>query len=236
MRRFLSLYPPSTPRLRELGERPTSTRLQHRALALALVLASGCLASAPLAAQSDRYELSPSFGFQFGGEHEAFDDLGRFEIQVDESDSLGLTFDLPLSRHFQIEFLWLEQDTELRLDEGFGETVFFDDTKLSFWHAGGLWQWVGGQVQPFVTATAGVTRIDPGITRVETEHKPSLSFGGGVKVFFTDHFGLRLDGRLLVTILETNDHDHDGCCRRHGRDDSSELTQGRFAAGLILAF
>ncbi|MEM6797651.1 MAG: hypothetical protein AAF725_27030, partial [Acidobacteriota bacterium] len=66
----------------------------------------------------------------------------------------------------------------------------------------------------------------------------SVSLGGGVKIFFTDHFGIRLDGRIYSTFVEEGDEFD---CRFDGRrcfryKDDVTFLQFDAKFGLIFAF
>ena len=215
------------------------TQPAHRTAAFALI-SLFLLVAVPLSAQSrlgSSVELSPSVGFQFGGEYEYDDiDFGFTELEAESNESFGLTLGIPVSRHFQVELLALQQDTRLEIGEGVGD-LEIDDLEASYYHAGILWQGGLGQVRPFVAASAGVTRFDPGLTRFRSEDQFSISVGGGVKIMTSRNIGFRLEGRLFATDLDEPridafDDDYDYCY------DSCDQTfvQGRLSAGLIFAF
>ena len=204
---------------------------------LPLLLPALLLAFAlPAHAQKKTFELTPSIGYQWSADV-AYNDLdfGFTKVEPDQSESYGLTFDIPITRNLQVELLVLRQDTELEITEGFGQ---FDpnDIELTYYHAGVLWQGTLGQVRPFVVGTAGITRFEPGLTRFRTQEEFSIGVGGGVKLLVNDHFGFRFEGRLFATdVGDEFDHYYDDCCcSRHCDED--DLLQGRLSAGLILAF
>ncbi len=59
----------------------------------------------------------------------------------------------------------------------------------------------------------------------------SVGFGGGVKLMFGEHFGLRFEVRGFGTDINSDD-DH---CHCHG-DDDGDLWQAEGRVGLVLAF
>lgn len=202
-----------------------------------LLLAASLGFAAPGLAQRKQVELTPSIGFQFAGDYEYDDfDFGFTRIGVEASESLGITLDLPISRRMQIELMVVEQDTTLEIEDGVG-VLDPDEVTLDFYHAGVLYQAVSGQVRPFGVIAVGATRIAPGITRLDTEYKPSMSIGGGVKFMLSEHFGIRLEGRAMITPLEERDEEiccyGDFCCEDRY---STTLLQGRIAAGAVIAF
>lgn len=192
-----------------------------------------------LPAQAGDFELTPFFGYQFGGTfEEGFDsDNSVFlfdDIDVEESQTLGLIADFSLSKNAQIELLYSYQDTDLERT-GFFRNEDLGEVEIEYFHAGFLWQWGGGQVRPFVVATAGVTRF---AFDDDNDSKFSAGFGGGVKIFVSDHIGFRFDGRFSSTFIEEGEEIN--CSRRRNRcyryEDDLSLIQLDAKFGIIFAF
>lgn len=207
-----------------------------RRLAFALALA---LAAAPALAQdSYRFELTPQAQFRWGGELAGENSaISDFDLDVNEGEAFGLTFDIPLSSNIQLELLASRQSTDLRFDEGiFGDDATVADIDIAYYHVGVLFQGGSREVVPFFVASAGATNLDPDVPGASSETRFSLSLGGGVKVFFTDNIGMRFEGRGFWTAI---DSDGDSDCRHrcdwddYGYDD---LNQGTASVGLIFAW
>lgn len=184
--------------------------------------------------QSGRFELTPVAGYRLEGDFDtsnttAFDP--NLNVKVDESPVYGVILDIPLSPTWQIELLANRQSTEFVADRGLlTQTSTLGDVELTTFQAGLLYSWGAGQVNPFVAAAAGVTRIDPQFSNLSTDDRFSASLGGGVKVFFAENIGLRLEARGYWTDLDT-----DKRSRRRDRSDEG-LVQGEGSVGLIIAF
>lgn len=186
-----------------------------------------------------RFELTPTFSYNFGGTLSAQDsEFFDFDLEADDSEAYGVTLGIPLSRHTQIELLASRQKTQLAYDGGlFGGSFGVADLDVSYYHVGGLFQWGSGQVHPFFVASLGVANLNPNVPGARAENKFSGSMGGGVKIFFTDNIGLRLEGRGFWTLLDGNDDDYywdDGCYCDYGY--ASTFDQGQASAGLIIAW
>jgi len=80
----------------------------------------------------------------------------------------------------------------------------------------------------------GATNINPDLQGLDSETAFSTSFGGGVKVFFGKHVGMRFEGRGYYTILDTNSND--GGCDYYCYDYGEDMWQSEFSAGLIMRF
>lgn len=184
-------------------------------------------------AQGAAFELTPYYGYQSGGSFNSTDrDFGRLEFDIDDSSVYGASFGIPVGAHFQIELLYFRQSSSLELNEGtFVPGTSLGDVDLDVYHVGMLWQSIAGQVRPYAVMSGGLTKVDPRLGGSETEF--SLSFGGGVKVLFNEHLGVRLDGRFFFTNLGDDYPYYGGCCYY---DSGSALVQAQFAGGLILRF
>ena len=227
----------------------TTTTPEHRSrqrlLSTVLVLTAALLLL-PVAAAAqnnakrvgNNVELTPFLGFVFGGEYEYIDrDFGFTRVEIDESESYGLALDIPVGRSFQVELFYTNQDSNLDITEGIGD-LDPDDVELETFHAGVLWQSAAGQVRPFGVLTAGVTKISPGLLEIDSDYQPSVGIGGGVKVMFSEHVGLRLEGRLLITHLD-DDFGDDRCChndRYYDHYDDEQIVQGLANVGLVFSF
>lgn len=214
---------------------PTSN---HRRIVPALlVLGASLIAGAASAQKSQsKFEITPTAGFRFGGNFET-DSCCLFDpdLQVDDGSSLGVTLDVAVTRHFQVELLFGRQDTTLVDNHGFGGDEPLFDLDLDYYHAGVLYQWLPGQIRPYVVGTLGATLFDPAPSDLDNEYRFSVSVGGGVKIMATENFGVRLEGRFYSTVIEARDEfcDFGGC---YTSDNGQYLYQGEVRAGLIFAF
>lgn len=241
--------------------RPRSTRRARFALPLglfpALVLAlllALVLLAAPAMADDDRgrpigktFELTPFVSYFFEGEIGTEYDFG-FSFQdadVESGEAVGLLAAFRVNRHWQIELMYSEQETQFEFRRfrfgapDFRETV---DVDLEYFHVGVAYIWTLGQIEPFVDLTVGNTSISPaGGPGADDSDNFSLGFGGGVKVFVSEHLGFRFQGRILSTDVDRDDffcegRDEFGFPDCYYYDDDSYLVQPELSVGLILAF
>jgi hypothetical protein len=197
-------------------------------------LAFGLIPAVALA-QPVRFEITPFGGYRLKGDFDArsnnaFDP--RLNVKIDDSAVFGATLDIPLNRNWQLEILANRQRSSFIVDQGlFEPTTTLGDVDLTMVHAGFLLQWGEGQVNPFITASAGVTHIAPKFHELSSDNRFSASLGGGAKIFFNPNIGLRLEARGFWTDLDTGFRD------RYDRYDNRQgLYQGEGSVGLIIAF
>lgn len=187
----------------------------------------------PAAAAEGRFELTPSIGYQFAGEIDLGDREPTFDL--DEDSTFGISLGVPLSGGLLLEFRAMRFETQLQDDTGlFDPVVGGDDLELTYAHVGIAYQWGPGQVMPFVGVSAGVTELSPGNPGADDDVELSISGGGGVKIFLSDHFGLRFEGRGYFTDVGEDD---DFCGRRNRRcDDENGLTHAEVSVGAIFSW
>lgn len=187
----------------------------------------------PAHARTDRFELTPYVSYRFGGE---VHDDGYYRnrndsTDIDETEAYGITLDIPLPAGLALEFLVSRQQTSAQFDNGlFEPSTNLGDIDVTYAHVGVLYQWDVGQVVPFVVGSIGGTIFDPSFPGADSETRLSLGLGGGVKVFFAEHVGVRLEGRGFWTDFEDNGD------RYHYGDDNRTLYQGEASVGLIFAW
>jgi len=201
----------------------------------ALFAIAFALVPAVALAQPVRVELTPFGGYRLKGDFDArsnspFD--SRLNVKIDDSAVYGATLDIPLNRNWQLEILANRQRSSFIVDPGlFEPATNLGDVDLTMVHAGFLLQWGEGQVNPFLTASAGITHIEPRFHELSSDNRFSASLGGGAKIFLSPNIGLRFELREFWTDLDTGFRD------RYDRyDDRQGLYQGEGSVGLIIAF
>jgi hypothetical protein len=203
-------------------------------LALALVL----LVPAALPAAAQGLEVTPMFGYRWGGTlSDETNDLFDQDVDIESSTSYGLHVGIPLGAHSQIELIGSRQSSK------FGDALLFGgasgvDVDVTYYHVGYQYQWITGNrgnLRPYVAASLGVTNLDPDVQGASSDDRFSMSLGGGLKVMATEHIGFRLDGRLYWT--DTGDHEHvdwDECDDDCWEWDS--LVQQEVKVGVVFVF
>jgi len=198
-----------------------------------------CLLALPTAAFAEgdyRWELTPHISYHFGGNFAAEANSPRgADLELDQGPALGVTFDVPISNTLQLEFLLNHQQSDLFADAGiFGPDIKTIDADITYAHIGLLAQFGRPEVTPYFVISGGLTRIDPDLQGAGADDRFSLSLGGGVKLFFTPWFGLRLEARGFWTELDNLEV---GCSGNGPCQDYKDyLSQGEASVGLIFAW
>lgn len=168
---------------------------------VAVIAILGFIACGTTAASAQGVEITPFGGYRFGGDF--FELITDQPVDLDGSVSFGVAVDIPLQRSpgFQIEGLFSHQQADLTLQPTKRSPVTLARATVDHWLGGGLQEFGGDRVRPFLTGMLGLTRYAGG---GDSEIRFTLSAGGGVKLFPTRHLGVRLDGRVYTTFVEAD--------------------------------
>ena len=198
---------------------------------LALVILA--LAAAwPAFAGDDKIEVTPFYGYRFGGQFENYNTGEKYTLS--SSASYGFTVDVPTSDETKVEVLYSRQATDLDVNGLNGKEQITVD--MTYYHVGALYQPSDDEkVQPFVGFTIGATHMKPHTPDTSSETAFSFNITGGVKFHFSERIGIRLDGRLLGTIVNGSGAVFCGGGCSFGFAGSG-IWQGEATAGLIVAF
>lgn len=197
-----------------------------------------CLLALPSAALADgdyRWELTPHISYHFSGHFnpEASAPMGS-SLELDNGPALGVTFDIPMSSSLQLELLLNAQRSDLFADSGiFGPDIKTIETDITYAHVGLLAQFGRPEVTPYFVISGGITHIDPKLKGAGADDRFSISFGTGVKLFFTPWFGMRLEARGFWTELDNYEV---SCSGNTCYDYKDYLSQGEASVGLIFAW
>jgi hypothetical protein len=177
--------------------------MMRRAASAAALIA---VAFTPGALADDKFEITPFVGYRFGGDFDNLNDPNsRFRaVDVDDSEAYGLIFDINMGESAQIELSWARQDTSLTAKQYSGPNVDLTDTTVDYWHVGGnlLFGDSLDEARGFLAFSIGGTHVSPQDFSGETRF--SFGFGGGAKFYLSDLIGIRVQGKLLSTYINSS--------------------------------
>jgi len=204
-----------------------------RQVTLALC-ASAALAALPRPAHAQRVEITPFGGYRVGG---GIAEVEAGEVVDDDGGpSLGVIVDVVfggLSDGLKVEGVFSRETADLEVRTGIFDPPSSVPVEVDQLLVGGIQDLSYGRVRPFLSGLLGITRYAvPG----DTEVRFALGVGTGVKFYVTRNFGLRLDARGYMTVIDLGGA---GICGGFGcaiRFNVSPAFQGDFTAGLLVAF
>jgi len=179
-------------------------------LSISLLAILGC---SPAAAEDfKRFEFQPFSGFTASGKIPltSSDNSRNGSTHVDSSYSVGATFAVNLNALDAIEGSWQRQFTKGRLSAEIAAPFIpgafdldIDQIHCNFLHH---YEIADTKAMPYVMAGLGVTTYYASHNGLhDSESHFSFALGGGVKYFFSNHFGIRGEARWSPTLLSASD-------------------------------
>ena len=174
-------------------------RLSVSLLVFAIVLSAMPQASAQQS--PGRIELTPFAGFRFGGSFTDEED-GR-EASVADSATAGFAVNFRDSSNTQWEIVYVRQSTDVNVrDFDFGVPTL--DLDIDILQLGGTYLGEGDLFRPYLAATIGASRLSPTFDGLDSDTFWSFGIGGGMQFFPTNRLGLRLEGRMWGTLVDSS--------------------------------
>jgi opacity protein-like surface antigen len=203
-------------------------------LVSAALLVSAPAAAEPPAREVQQFEVSPFIGYRVGG---SFRLIGTGQhIELDDHGSFALALDARADESTQYELFYGRQSTVLRANALAPASI-----DVEYLHIGGTVALDEAQrVKPYLAGGLGITRFSPDPALGHEDTRFSVSLALGVRVPVSRHFSLRLEGRGLLTPVNTDSalfcrSDQSGAlCQVRVR--GSSFFQFDFLAGAAYAF
>lgn len=169
-------------------------------LILALLAAAG--ASAPACAEVAAYRVSvtPFIGYRVGGQF-SNSDTGD-EVDLGNAGSFGLIINAPADYTTEWELFYSRQSAGIDTS-----TVPIDpdlNIDISYFQAGGTYVFEGAPIRPFISAGIGASQFSPDQSQYNSETYFAFSIGAGAHIFPESRVGLRLEGRLFGSVIDSN--------------------------------
>ena len=181
-------------------------------------------------------ELTPMFGYTFGGEFDYEEGEYDETIEISEGSSIGFRLGYNVGYNSQIEFIYSHQETEITGGDLFPRDALFD-LDVDYFHIGGSLLWNRGNgLEPYFTGTLGLTHFNPEDSGFDSLTRFSMGFGGGVRAFPLQRLGLYTGVRGLVTFVNSDTEVYSGSKGTYVIIEADTVWQFQVYAGLILAF
>lgn len=153
-------------------------------------------------------EITPFYGYTFGGEFDGestADNEDPPSLDVQDNSSYGLIVNFPAEDNTEWEFMVSRQSTQVDTHGVFfpGEPVL-QDLDITYFQVGGTYLFEGDVARPYIVATVGASRFEPGDSGFDSENFFAFTIGGGYKLWPTSRFGLRLEGRFYGNVIDSD--------------------------------
>ena len=158
------------------------------------------IALIPSTSIAEGLELVIFTGIRGGGE---FEDLGTgADLELQEAQTLGIVIDKQRKKGNYWEFYYSKQPTKITTSETFSSGSLFD-VDVEYLHFGGK-NYINKEDGTFLVGTIGATHFNPKASGLNDEIKFSLGLGTGIEFGGDRKVGLRLEGRVFGTFLDSS--------------------------------
>lgn len=156
------------------------------------------LAFIALDAYAQKVEITPQYGYQLGAKYNYY---GGY-LKLHGSDQYGLTFGINASDDVTVEFMWAQQNSKVSIQDViyYPQETEVSDMQANHYQLGGIHMFGYSDARPFAGLSAGWSTWNPEDSDFDSATTFTLGITGGLKYFFSDRIGLRLQGQLLMPI------------------------------------
>lgn len=191
----------------------------------------------PAMSQAHKMEITPTFGYQWGGVMQTYEG----EVRLEDGEQYGVILGYRVQKELMVEFFWSYFPTRASFEPyylyGGNSELANLDAKLGvhYFQLNGVWETGRRTTKPFLGAGFGMVMFSPENTKYSTEVRAAMNFSGGVKFYLSERIGLRLQGRLLMPLYFTGGGLWFGTGGVSvGASAGIPIVQGDLSAGLII--
>ena len=175
--------------------------MRHHPIAKILFVSFALAAASTAPAQAFENEITPYLGYRTGGSFDASNIPGRYNIS--DAESYGLIVGFTTPNQAQLEVHYAKQETDARFDRVTPNDRDVD-LDLETLEVGGIYEFNGRLMRPYVSGTVGATRVGVRSTESRSDTFLSGSFGLGLKYRPDDRVGARLEVRLRGIVVSSS--------------------------------
>jgi len=188
-------------------------------------------------ATGPRIELTPISGYSLNGHV----NLYRAKFKMDNAAHYGGIISVEVAPGLLGEFSYTRSKTTAKYDDFLTGDRTNYDMAIDYFQLGGVKELKKGPVVPFGMASLGITWFNMTTHGVSDHVSFSAALGGGIKFFFNDRIGIRMQGRLLLPMYFSGGGlflgiGSGGPSTGVGISTGVLTVQGDFSGGLIVRF
>lgn len=183
-----------------------------------------------ISVEAQKLEITPQYGYQVGSKWNYY---GGY-VKLKSSDHYGFTLDFSLSDNLQAEFFWAQQNSTVAVKDVilYPREEDVTDARVDHFQFGVINTFGYSDAKPFVGMSAGWSTFSPDENDFRSNTSFTLGLSGGLKYFFSDRIGLRLQGQLLMPVQWGGFYIGTGGT---GISTGGSILQLNFSGGLIIA-
>lgn len=178
---------------------------------------------------AQKVEITPQYGYQVGAKYNYY---GGY-LKLKSSDQYGLTFGINATDDISVEFMWAQQNSEIRIKDFqfYPQETKLTDVVVNHYQIGAIHMFGYSNARPFAGLSAGWSTFNPDLDRYDGTTTFTLGLTGGLKYFFTDRVGIRIQSQLLMPVSWGGVYIGGG---GSGVSAGGSILQLNFSGGLII--
>lgn len=147
---------------------------------------------------AQKVEITPQYGYQIGAKYNYYGGYLKFH----DSDQYGLTFGVNAADDITLEFMWAQQNSKISIKDyiGYPHETELTEAQANHYQIGAIRMFSDDAARPFVGLSAGWSTWNPEEAIYNSITTFTMGLTGGLKYFFTDHIGIRIQSQLLLPV------------------------------------
>lgn len=181
------------------------------------------------AINAQKVEITPQYGYQVGAKYNYY---GGY-VKLKSSDQYGLTFGINATDDITVEFMWAQQNSDISIKDFqfYPRETALTDVVVNHYQIGAIHMFGYSEARPFIGLSAGWSTFNPDIDLYDGTTTFTLGMSGGLKYFFTDRIGIRIQSQLLMPVSWGGIYIGSG---GGGVSAGGSILQLNFSGGLII--
>ena len=147
---------------------------------------------------AQKVEITPQYGYQVGAKYNYY---GGY-LKLKDSDQYGVTIGVNPNDDISVEFMWAQQNTSMSIKDyiRFPQETELSDIVVNHYQIGAIHMFGYSDARPYAGLSMGWSTWNPEKERYNSTTTFTMGISGGLKYFFTDHIGIRLQSQLLMPV------------------------------------
>lgn len=178
---------------------------------------------------AQKIEITPQYGYQIGAKYNYY---GGY-VKLEGSDQYGVTFGINATDDITVEFMWAQQNSSVAVKDFqfYPRETELTDVVVNHYQIGATHMFGLSNARPFVGLSAGWSTFNPDRKIYDGTTTFTLGINGGLKYFFTDRIGIRIQSQLLMPVSWGGVYIGGGGA---GVSAGGSILQLNFSGGLII--
>ncbi len=142
-------------------------------------------------------EIVPYAGYMFSSNLNTLDG----EIKIDNCVNYGVIVDERFDEDVIVELMYNKLESKVKIiEEPFDTVKSAFNLSIEYFQGGAQFEMEKGNFRPFASFTLGATLFNPVAEDINSEWRFSFTFAGGIKYYFIEKIGVRLQWRFLLPV------------------------------------